>query len=188
MSTRRVVVTGLGLLSPLGTSVKQSWTRLIAGESGTVSLLTHHSTALHRDEFASLPSTVAGIVPDNSWHDFLSRDDQRKMGRFAQMAVAASEEALRDAQLNVKELSTAERERIVTPFWTRLRVGCLLRIRDRKLRGYCEYYVGVFERGAHKSMAQLTLSRESKRFLRCLCRGYSSIWLPATWQCVMDLW
>ena len=115
MSARRVVVTGLGLLSPLGTSVKQSWDRLIAGESGIVSLLTHTSTASQKDAFDALPSKVAGIVPDNSWVDVLSRDDQRKMGRFAQFAIAASEEALRDAQLDVKELSPAERERIVFP-------------------------------------------------------------------------
>jgi 3-oxoacyl-[acyl-carrier-protein] synthase II len=115
MTARRVVVTGLGLLSPLGTSVTQSWTRLLASESGITSLLTHPSTSPLRDEYAALPSTVAGIVPDNSWLDLLSRDDQRKMGRFAQLAVAASEEALRDAQLNVKELSLEERERIVFP-------------------------------------------------------------------------
>lgn len=124
MSARRVVVTGLGLLSPLGTSVKQSWTRLIAGESGIVSLLTHPSTVSQNDAFAALPSTVAGIVPDNSWLDLLNRDDQRKMGRFAQLAIAASEEALRDAKLDVKELSPAERERIVFPRFgmTELRV------------------------------------------------------------------
>ena len=115
MSARRVVVTGLGLLSPLGTSVKQSWARLIAGDSGIVSLVNHPSASSQRDAFAALPSTVAGIVPDNSWLELLSRDDQRKMGRFVQLAVAASEEALRDALLDVKELSPAERERIVSP-------------------------------------------------------------------------
>jgi 3-oxoacyl-[acyl-carrier-protein] synthase II len=113
MTARRVVVTGLGLLSPLGVSVKQSWKRLIAGDSGIVSLLDHPSTTNLRDEYAALPSTVAGIVPENSWVDRLSRDDQRKMGRFAQLAVAASEEALSDAGLNTKELSIEERERIV---------------------------------------------------------------------------
>jgi 3-oxoacyl-[acyl-carrier-protein] synthase II len=115
---RRVVVTGLGLLSPLGTSVRQSWTRLIAGESGIVSLLTHPSTAAQRDEFAVLPSTVAGIVPDDGWLSLLSRDDIRKMGRFAQLAVAASEEALKDAQLDPKNLSVEQRERMVSRvFW-----------------------------------------------------------------------
>ena len=72
MTARRVVVTGLGVLSPLGTSVKQSWARLIAGESGTVSLLDHPSTSTQREEYAALPSTVAGIVPDNSWLDPVS--------------------------------------------------------------------------------------------------------------------
>ena len=114
MTARRVVVTGLGLLSPLGASVKHSWKRLIAGGSGIVSLLDHPSTAAQRDEYAALPSTVAGIVPDNFWTDLLSRDDQRKMGRFAQLAVAASEEALSDAGLNTQELSIEQRERIVS--------------------------------------------------------------------------
>lgn len=114
MTARRVVVTGLGLLSPLGTSVKHSWKRLIAGESGIVSLLDHPSTTALRNEYAALPSTIAGIVPENEWLERLSRDDQRKMGRFAQLAVAASEEALADAGLNTKELSLEERERTVT--------------------------------------------------------------------------
>ena len=113
MATRRVVVTGLGLLSPLGISVKHSWKRLIAGESGTVSLLDHPSTTNLRNEYAALPSTVAGIVPEDSWMEKLSRDDQRKMGRFAQLAIAASEEALSDAGIDTKELSLEERERIV---------------------------------------------------------------------------
>jgi len=132
MTARRVVVTGLGLLSPLGTSVKQSWTRLVAGESGTVSLLTHPSTSARREEYASLPSTVAGIIPDDTWLELLSRDDQRKMGRFAQLAVAASEEALRDAKINVKELSLDERERIVTSPSEVLKLGCMLWIRYRE--------------------------------------------------------
>ena len=54
------------------------------------------------------------------------------MGRFAQLAVAASEEALRDAHLDVKELSVAERERIVFPYFGITEVGCLLRIRNWK--------------------------------------------------------
>lgn len=106
-------MTGVGLICPLGTSVKQSWTRLVAGESGITSLLAHPSTKSNREEYAALPSTVAGIVPDNHWISVLSRDDQRKMGRFAQLAVASAEEALSDAQINVNELSSEERERIV---------------------------------------------------------------------------
>jgi 3-oxoacyl-(acyl-carrier-protein) synthase len=147
MEARRVVVTGLGLLSPLGISVKQSWRRLIAGESGTVSLLDHPSISAQREEFAALPSTVAGIVPDNTWLDLLSRDDQRKMGRFAQMAVAASEEALQDAKLNVKELDVAQRERIVHTVKSSLTLGRLLWLRHWKFRRCCKHDTGVFKWG-----------------------------------------
>jgi 3-oxoacyl-[acyl-carrier-protein] synthase II len=147
MTARRVVVTGLGLLSPLGTSVNHSWRRLIAGESGIVSLLDHPSTTAQRDQFAALPSTVAGIVPDNSWTELLSRDDQRKMGRFAQLAVAASEEALGDAGLNTKELSLEQRERIVSYPGEMAEVGCMLWIWNWEFRGCFQYYTRVFKWG-----------------------------------------
>ena len=117
MAGKRVVVTGIGLLCPLGTSVKQSWTKLIAGESGITSLLDHPSTSGQREEYARLPSTVAGIVSTSSSQlHLLSRDDQRKMGRFSQLAVCAAEEALRDAKIDTKDLSLEERERIVIAF------------------------------------------------------------------------
>ena len=144
MTARRVAVTGLGLLSPLGTSVKHSWKRLIAGESGTVSILDHPSTASQRDEFAALSSTVAGIVPDNSWLELLTRDDQRKTGRFALMAIAASEEALQDAKLDVKELDVSQRERIVTTPIMSLTLGSLLWLGYRQFRRCCKYHTGIF--------------------------------------------
>ena len=133
MAARRVVVTGLGMLSPLGPSVSSSWNRLIAGESGIVSLLNHHSTKDRRDEFAGLPSTVAGVVDDAAWLNSVSRDEQRQLGRFAQMALAASREALQDAKIEVGQLSPEERERIVgSPRNTALTAGCVLRIGNRK--------------------------------------------------------
>jgi len=146
MSRRRVVVTGLGLLSPLGSSVKRSWNRLLAGESGIVSLLNHPSTESLRQEYAALPSTVAGIVPDDSWLDSLSRDDQRKMGRFTQFAIAASEEALNDSGLNVKKLSATQLERIVSSLSNKLNSsGRVLRLWNRELRGRRKYDVGIRE-------------------------------------------
>ena len=179
MSARRVVVTGLGLLSPLGTSVKQSWTRLIAGESGTVSLLSHPSTSSSREEFAALPSTVAGIVPDNSWLEHLSRDEQRKMGRFAQMAVAASEEALKDAGLDVKELDTSQKERIVS-----------VSLESANRKGVCcGSGIGSFEDAVNTTLAyangvralrDLSDFRGSKRSHLYLYRDCLSTWLQAT--------
>ncbi|KAL7776284.1 hypothetical protein CFE70_006700 [Pyrenophora teres f. teres 0-1] len=95
---RRVVVTGLGLVTPLGLGVRQTWKRLIDGQCGIVSIK-HRSP-----EFALLPSQVAGIVPegkqdDGGWtsKEHLSPSDERRMARFAQYAMVASEEALQDS-------------------------------------------------------------------------------------------
>ncbi|KAI9678928.1 MAG: Mitochondrial beta-keto-acyl synthase [Trizodia sp. TS-e1964] len=95
---RRVVVTGLGAITPLGVGVRQSWTRLLKGECGIVSVRERSA------EFAALPSTVAAVVPhgrkiDGGWNadDWLPSNDQRRISGFAQYAIAAAEEALLDA-------------------------------------------------------------------------------------------
>ncbi|KAH7076118.1 3-oxoacyl-synthase-like protein [Paraphoma chrysanthemicola] len=96
---RRVVITGLGLVTPLGIGVRRTWKRLLEGHSGVVSLQ-------HRQpDFATLPSRIAGLVPegrriDGDWHAKeygLSSGDERRMARFAQYAMVAAEEALTDA-------------------------------------------------------------------------------------------
>ncbi|KAI0010123.1 putative 3-oxoacyl--synthase [Xylariaceae sp. FL0662B] len=97
---RRVVVTGLGAITPLGVGVRNSWNRLIASKSGIVSVAGFEPQKRWRD----LTSTVAGIVPksgtdEGRWRpdDWLSATDQRRMSTFAQYALAASEMALEDA-------------------------------------------------------------------------------------------
>ncbi|KAL2866417.1 putative beta-ketoacyl synthase (Cem1) [Aspergillus lucknowensis] len=95
---RRVVVTGLGAVTPLGVGVRRTWKRLLDGHCGIVSVK-------DRDpRFADLPCQIAAVVPhglraEGRWtaSEWLSRDDERKMARFAQYALAASEEALEDA-------------------------------------------------------------------------------------------
>jgi 3-oxoacyl-[acyl-carrier-protein] synthase II len=95
---RRVVVTGLGTVTPLAAGIKQTWRRLLASHSGIV------STTSKGPIFATLPSRVAGLVPlgsknDGLWNakDWLSPTDERQMALFAQYAVAATHEALEDA-------------------------------------------------------------------------------------------
>ncbi|KAF2846456.1 3-oxoacyl-synthase-like protein [Plenodomus tracheiphilus IPT5] len=96
---RRVVVTGLGLVTPLGLAgVRRTWSRLINGECGIVSV-TERSPG-----FAQLPSQVAALVPEGSnrdgrWNakDHITPSDERRMARFTQYAMVASEEALKDA-------------------------------------------------------------------------------------------
>ncbi|PYH68800.1 putative beta-ketoacyl synthase (Cem1) [Aspergillus vadensis CBS 113365] len=95
---RRVVVTGLGAVTPLGVGFRRTWKRLLDGHCGIVNVN-------HRDtRFADLPCQIAAVVPqgarkDGCWtaSEWLSRDEERKMARFAQYAMAASEEALEDS-------------------------------------------------------------------------------------------
>ncbi|KAK4043230.1 thiolase-like protein [Parachaetomium inaequale] len=109
---RRVVVTGLGALTPLGVGARRTWQRLLASESGLVSVADGHGRgrdAAEQAQWRDLTSTVAGIVPTDStfskghddglWRpaDWLDAADQRRMSTFAQYAVAAAEMALRDA-------------------------------------------------------------------------------------------
>lgn len=100
---RRVVVTGLGLVSPLGVGVKPTWTRLLAGHGGIVS--TRHLG----QEFKALPSQVAGLVPRadagkgdgsiSTWSaaEHVSPTEIRQTALFAQYGLAAAAEALADA-------------------------------------------------------------------------------------------
>lgn len=93
---RRVVVTGLGVVSPLGCGAETAWARLLAGQSGLRSL---------PDWAASLPAKVAGIVSDKDEDPEGGFDpglavpvkDQRKMDRFIQFALVAAEEAIAQA-------------------------------------------------------------------------------------------
>jgi 3-oxoacyl-[acyl-carrier-protein] synthase II len=93
---RRVVVTGLGAITPLGVGVRQTWTRLLTGHCGIV------STRPLGSEFAALPSQVAGLVPRDgaySWKaaELVSPTEVRQTALFAQYGLAAAAEALKDA-------------------------------------------------------------------------------------------
>ncbi|KAI0386123.1 putative 3-oxoacyl--synthase [Hypomontagnella monticulosa] len=97
---RRVVVTGLGAITPLGVGVRHTWNRLIAGYSGLVSVAGFEPQKRWRE----LTSTVAGVVPksgigEGRWRpdDWLPASDQRRMSTFSQYAIAATEMALKDA-------------------------------------------------------------------------------------------
>ncbi|KAI0883609.1 putative 3-oxoacyl--synthase [Annulohypoxylon maeteangense] len=108
---RRVVITGLGAITPLGVGARHSWSRLIAGHSGIVSIAGFKPEKKWRE----LTSTVAGIVPksgtgEGQWRpdDWLSATDQRRMSAFTQYAVAATEMALADAAWKPKKQEALE--------------------------------------------------------------------------------
>ncbi|PVI06424.1 3-oxoacyl-synthase-like protein [Periconia macrospinosa] len=85
---RKVVVTGLGLVTPLGIGVRQTWKRLLDSQCGIQSIKNRGP------QFAALPSQVAGIIEQG---DKTLVEEDRRIARFAQYAMAASDMALQDA-------------------------------------------------------------------------------------------
>lgn len=89
MQLKRVVVTGLGALTPIGNSKDEYWKNLLAGVSGAAAI-THFDASLFKTQFAC-------EVKNFNVEDFLDRKEARKMDAFTQYAMVASEEALKDS-------------------------------------------------------------------------------------------
>ena len=100
--TRRVVVTGVGLVTPLGTGTDLSWNNLVAGKSGIGRISKFDAEA------TGMACTIAGEVNDFDVNAFINRKDARKMDTFIQYGVAASLMALQQSGLEIKE-ENAER-------------------------------------------------------------------------------
>ncbi len=92
---RRVVVTGLGLVTPLGTGVEKNWEALVAGRSG-IALIT-------RFDVTDFPAQIAGEVRDFNPEDWIEKRDIKKMDLFIQYAVGASEQAMRQSGFQVTQ-------------------------------------------------------------------------------------
>lgn len=90
---RRVVVTGLGLVTPLGIGVEETWSALIAGKSGI--------TSITKFDASDMATQIAGEVKDFKPEDYISRKDIRRMDIFTAYALAASRMAVEDASLNI---------------------------------------------------------------------------------------
>lgn len=97
----KVVVTGMGVISPIGNTVNQFWNSLVQGKSG-ISPIDTFDTARNKTK-------IAGLVRDFYPAERFGRKEARRMDRFCQFALAAVEEALEDAELRLDEL---DRERI----------------------------------------------------------------------------
>lgn len=97
---RRVVVTGLGLVTPVGNTVESTWEALMTGRSG-VGYITKFDTE-------KFPVRIAAEVKDFDPLNFIEKKEARKMGAFIHYAIAASDEAMRDSGLRVND-ETAER-------------------------------------------------------------------------------
>lgn len=100
---RRVVVTGIGLITPLGTGKEKTWKNLLNGECG-IDKITAFDTSEHTVH-------IAGEVKDFNPEDYIEKKELKKMGRFSQFAIAATKEALADAKF---EITPENAERVGT--------------------------------------------------------------------------
>ncbi len=100
MTRRRVVVTGLGLVTPLGNNVQDSWSNLVAGQSG-IQTITKFDASAFACQFA-------GEVKGFSIEDYIPAKEARHMDTFIHYGLAASMQAVRDAGLPTGEALTPE--------------------------------------------------------------------------------
>jgi 3-oxoacyl-[acyl-carrier-protein] synthase II len=96
----RVVITGMGTLSPLGLDTKTTWEGLIAGKSGVDYITLFDASAME----AKFAGEVKGFEPTN----YIERKEARRMDRFAQLAVAASREAVASARLEINKTNAED--------------------------------------------------------------------------------
>jgi len=95
MNTRRVVITGVGMITPLGIGVEKSWEGLLAGKSGI-----RRITQFDSSQF---PTKIAGEVEGFNPEDYIEIKEIKKMDRFIQFAIAAAHIALEDSGLKIAD-------------------------------------------------------------------------------------
>lgn len=109
---RRVVITGLGMVSPLGCGVKTNWDRLMAGKSGI--------RAIDTFDVSDLPAKIAGIVPEGPKDEgrfdpseWMEPKEQRKIDRFILLGMVAAQQAVEDSGWLPTEVEDQERSGVM---------------------------------------------------------------------------
>lgn len=97
---KRVVVTGLGAITPIGNTVAEYWEGLLNGRNG-IGLISLFDASKHA-------CRIAGEVKGFDPHDYMKRKEANRMDRFAQFAVSASKQALADAQFEINDLNAEQ--------------------------------------------------------------------------------
>jgi len=99
VSKRRVVVTGLGMLSPVGNTVDSTWKNILAGKSGIAPIQSFDASAF--------TTQFAGEVKDFDVEQYIPKKETKKMDRFIQLGIAAGKQALIDSELKITEQNAA---------------------------------------------------------------------------------
>jgi len=97
---RRIAITGMGAVTPLGLNVSSTWEGLVAGRSG-IGPITHFDPT-------GMRARIAGQLPDFDPQQFMDKKDARRSDRFVQMAIVAAQEALGDSGLTIDDANRAE--------------------------------------------------------------------------------
>ena len=100
-SRRRVVVTGLGIVSPVGSQVDTAWDNVLNGRSGIA--------PIKRFDAANFPTRFAGEVQGLNLDEYMAAKDARRMDAFMQYGIVAATQALRDAGIGRVEGEAAAR-------------------------------------------------------------------------------
>lgn len=95
MSKRRVVVTGLGIVTPVGNSVDETWENILAGKSG-VALIEHFDTT-------GFSSRIGGAIRNLELDDYIPKKEQKKMDPFIHYGLVAGIQAIKDSGLEITE-------------------------------------------------------------------------------------
>jgi 3-oxoacyl-[acyl-carrier-protein] synthase II len=91
MTRSRIVITGIGAVTPLGSSIRQYWDGLVRGQSG-IRRITQFDASMY-------PCRIAGEIPDFEAAEYIDKKEARRIPRFGQIAVAAAVQAIKDAGL-----------------------------------------------------------------------------------------
>ena len=97
MQLKRVVVTGLGALTPIGNTLQEYWDGLVNGKSGAAPI-TYYDTEKHKTKFAC-------EVKNFNVEDFIDKKEVRRLDKFAQYAIVASDEAIKDAGITLENVN-----------------------------------------------------------------------------------
>ncbi|TCZ80224.1 beta-ketoacyl-[acyl-carrier-protein] synthase II [Paenibacillus albiflavus] len=102
---KRVVITGIGVVTALGQDIETFWSHLLSGKSGV--------SNIESFDTSEYPTKIAAAIKDFNPEELIDRREVRRMDRFVQFGVVASLKALQDAKLNVKEQTDPERVGVV---------------------------------------------------------------------------
>ena len=135
MNKRRVVITGLGAVTPYGVGVDKFWENLKAGKSG---ISTSESIDIEKHVVK-----ISGEVKNFNPEDYMEAKAAKKMDRFIQFAMVAADEAIKDAKLeNIEELG-------IDPY----RIGVIVSSAAGGFKTFEENHIRIIEKGPHKCLS-----------------------------------